>query len=112
MPLAEVVQDWKMMAELLDGGNFSDKEAKPDKGIRKAWWSKGWVPFASDGGGNYYCIDLEPAKGGVSGQVIVFKHDSGDRLLLSPSLAKWLFDFANELDSGSLSFDEEEGGLI
>ena len=109
MPLAELIADTKMMNEMADDGDFDESKAKPDKGVRKAWWHRGWLPFASNGGGDYYCLDLDPAKGGTAGQVISFFHESGERVLMSPSLRKWLFDFANELEAGGLKYDTLEG---
>jgi len=61
MPLAEVVGDWEMQKEVMEGGNFDDSEAKGDRGVRSEWWNVGWVPFASNGGGDFFCIDTVPA---------------------------------------------------
>jgi cell wall assembly regulator SMI1 len=77
--------------------------------VRKAWWHRGWVPFASNGGGDYWCIDLDPARGGTAGQVIAYSHESGERGLQSPSLRRWLFDLAGELESGGLTYEAGVG---
>lgn len=34
---------------------------------------------------------------------------NAERPLLAPSLRQWLADFANELDSGALRYEEGEG---
>lgn len=112
MPLNEAVSDWAMMKGLLDGGDFTkedDRRTKPAKGVRKRWWDLGWVPFASNGGGDYFCVDLAPAAGGAPGQVIHFRHDAEKRTLLAPSLRAFLFDLANGLEDGKFSFHEEDG---
>jgi cell wall assembly regulator SMI1 len=64
MSFAAVVGDWKMMKELVDMGEFkdSDKRVKNDKAIRKSWWNAGWIPFAGNGGGDYFCVDLDPPR--------------------------------------------------
>ena len=64
MPVAELVSDWKMLKQLLEGGDLENGKAKGNAGVRGDWWNVGWIPFASDGGGDYWCIDMAPAKGG------------------------------------------------
>jgi cell wall assembly regulator SMI1 len=108
MPLAEVVADAAMLAKLQAAGDFDSSKAKPDRGVRKAWWHKRWIPLASNGGGDYYCLDLDPAGGGTAGQLIGFKHDAGERSLMSSSLRRWLFEFANDLESGGLRYEKGE----
>lgn len=34
-----------------------------------------WVPFADDGGGNHYCVDLAPGPQGRRGQVVLVHHE-------------------------------------
>jgi cell wall assembly regulator SMI1 len=109
MSFAEVVQDWKMMNELLEASDFEDRHAKSDQGVRNDWWNTGWVPFASNGGGDYFCVDLAPAVGGKKGQVITVNHESGEHKVLAPSFREWLYRFANDLEDGKFSFDEDEG---
>jgi cell wall assembly regulator SMI1 len=109
MPLTEAADAWKMMKGLVDGGNFDDGRAESDKGVQKKWWDVGWIPFASNGGGDHFCIDLDPGKGGTKGQVIHFRHDAERRTLLAPSLRAFLHDLANGLEDGKYRYDSEEG---
>jgi cell wall assembly regulator SMI1 len=109
MPLAEVVGDWEMQKEVMEGGNFDDSEAKGDRGVRSEWWNVGWVPFASNGAGDFFCIDTVPAKGGKKGQVIYASHEAGERRLLAPSLRDLLYKLANDLEDGKYSYDEDDG---
>lgn len=90
MSVAEIESEWKMWKELNDGGEFAGSTTTPDKGVRAGWWNPGWVPFATDGGGDSLCVDATPAKGGTAGQVIHMRHDSGDRPRLAKSLAELL----------------------
>ena len=71
LPLDEVIKEWNTWNRLHNAGEFKKQTALPDAGIRSDWWNAKWVPFASDGGGDSFCIDLAPAEGGVSGQVIL-----------------------------------------
>jgi cell wall assembly regulator SMI1 len=50
-------------------------DVDPPDTIRRVLWSPGWVPFASDGGGNFLAVDLDPAPAGRAGQVIVVGRD-------------------------------------
>ena len=56
-----------------------------------------WIPFASDGHGDYLCLDLAPATFGKKGQIISFSHESGKRRLVAESFGEWLRDLADEL---------------
>jgi cell wall assembly regulator SMI1 len=47
-------------------------------GIAPAFWHKGWIPFASNGAGDYYCLDLAPVEEGDIGQIISFNHENGE----------------------------------
>jgi cell wall assembly regulator SMI1 len=78
MPLSEAVTSWKTMKELDDLGEFRARPArrKNEKGIRSDWWNVRWVPFAGNGAGDYFCIDLAPAAGGHAGQVITMSHEA------------------------------------
>jgi cell wall assembly regulator SMI1 len=109
LPLSEAVQDCKMMTELLEMGEFAGRRAKGGRGLRNEWWNARWFPFAGNGGGDHFCIDLAPAPGGHKGQVISMSHESGTRKLLAPSLREWLARLAGGLETGAYSFDEDEG---
>lgn len=87
---AEMASAWRMWQELIAGGEFAGSKTTPGKGVRTSWWHPGWAPVATDGGGDYLCVDLAPAKGGTVGQVVHLKHDSGDRPRVAKSLADLL----------------------
>ena len=61
MPL----EDAASTKRLLDGMIGKDFE-------RPNWWRKEWVPFLSNGGGDYLCLDLSTADGDIPPQVITF----------------------------------------
>lgn len=79
MSFKQIVDEWNMMKEQLDGGLFDEKLKalnKKEKShwegdyIKKVWWSDKWIPFAKDKQGNTKCIDLDPGKKGDKGQVV------------------------------------------
>jgi len=106
LPLAEMLEHWRSLTGLLDEGRFDDRAVEKVRGPIKAdWYNRRWLPVASDGAGNYFCIDLDPAEGGKPGQVIAFRHDSPERWLEAPDLATFI---ATHLDVEEWA--EREGG--
>jgi cell wall assembly regulator SMI1 len=91
MSLEEILGACKL---LCDVWSEIDQAPNPeaDAGIAPVLWIDGWVPFASDGGGNYTCIDLAPdlVAGGHVGQVISYWNSDPEKKILSPSFADWL----------------------
>ena len=69
------------------------------------WWRRGWVPFLSNGGGDYVCIDLAAEDGGQPGQVLTFWHNSADRDVRFASFAAWLADLVQSMDNGRLKWN-------
>jgi cell wall assembly regulator SMI1 len=108
MPAAEIASDWAMWQKLTASGEFADAETTPGKGVQPGWWNAGWVPFATDGGGDYLCVDSAPAKGGVVGQVILMKHDGGGRPVLARSLAAFLLTVCTHYEEHAEEDEEDE----
>ena len=89
----KILMEWVVWIDLLDDGEFDGRAASVDAGIKTEWWSKGWVPFSSNGMGDHFCLDLEPAAQGRRGQVIQVFHDMPGRSLKSPDFAYWFDSF-------------------
>jgi cell wall assembly regulator SMI1 len=102
MASGDIAEEWQNRKKLRDSGEFADKESGPDPGIKDAWWHPGWIPFASNGGGDSLCLDLAPTKVGKAGQVITMNHESARRELLAPSFAEWLAALAEAIEGGEL----------
>ncbi len=98
MSTAEIESEWRMWRGLNDGGEFTGSKTTPGKGVRAGWWNPGWIPFATDGGGDSLCVDTTPAKGGTAGQVIHMRHDSGDRPRPAKSLADLLANLCDHYE--------------
>ena len=108
MPLSRVASEWR------SGSKFArsypaDAEFDADRGIRREYWNPGWIPIATNGGGDYHCIDLSPAAGGTVGQVIEWRHETDERRLLAPSWEHRLTELADGLESGKYAYDEGHG---
>jgi cell wall assembly regulator SMI1 len=74
------IADTKAMLDEMIDVDFDDPQ----------WWRRGWVPFLSNGGGDWLCLDLTAESGGQPGQLLIFWHDDGDRSLEYASLGAWL----------------------
>lgn len=82
--------------DMLANGEFS----KPN------WWNPKWIPFLSNGGGDYYCIDLVGSFNGTPGQVIEFNHDYEGRDIQHPSFAAWFQTLVEACEQEHLEYDE------
>lgn len=107
---ASIESTWAMLRRIHAPHPEHDRLTTPHAGVRARWWSPSWIPFASDGSGDHLCIDLDPAPGGVVGQVIELVHDHGDRPRISGSLASWFEAQSGALEQGGLIVVEDEDG--
>jgi len=98
LSLAEVGTEWKVWKELLDLEEFAGSSATPDAGVRAEWWHPGWVPVASNGGGDSVCVDLAPDEGGAVGQVILMSHEHGDRPRVAGSWRELLMSLTEQYE--------------
>ncbi len=106
LSLSDLLRDWKLWKSLLDGGDFDDHEAAAGKGVKPDWWNVRWIPLTYDGCGNHHCLDLDPAKGGVAGQMIMMWHDDDDRSRVAKSFTEWLEGIAKDVAKGAYEVDE------
>jgi cell wall assembly regulator SMI1 len=100
----DIAREWKDWGAVLKSGDFKGLEAKPDNGIVADWWNRGWIPFASNGGGDHLCIDLVPTKGGTVGQVILVRHDDPARQMKARSFNDWLRQLAETIENGGIDY--------
>jgi cell wall assembly regulator SMI1 len=94
--------------------SFEDSPAgKPEdpdreKKVKAVAWSKGWLPFAEDSGGNRFCIDLDPGDNGKVGQVIRWElalRSAGPTPYAS--FGAWLDAFRKDAQAGKCEVDDE-----
>ncbi|OXS70198.1 SMI1/KNR4 family protein [Lysinibacillus sp. KCTC 33748] len=87
-PISEIIDNWEFLQEEIDPDDlFPDIEYGVE--VKPTLWNKKWIPIAENGGGDYLCLDTDPTKEGVVGQVLYFWHDWGNRTIE----AKGLFEF-------------------
>lgn len=104
-----IADDWQDWLDRMSDPTFG-LPTKPARGVRKAWWHRGWIPFTFDGHANSYCVDLQPAAGGTVGQVLILWHDDDTRPLLARSYRAWLEGLLTGLEQGWVVPDGH-GGL-
>ena len=93
----EIVREWRVWKELVEGGEFRDRKSLPDEGVRDDWYNLGWVPLTSDGLGDHHCLDLAPADGAHEGRIILVWHDREERTVVAESIEQWLHQLAEDL---------------
>ncbi|WP_089739420.1 SMI1/KNR4 family protein [Gracilibacillus ureilyticus] len=87
-PISEIIHFWEFLQEEFDPDD--GLEADIDKELKQVLWNSGWVPIAENGGGDYLCIDTDPAETGVHGQVLYFFHDWGRRGIEAASIFEFI----------------------
>lgn len=107
-----IAEEWKVWKELHDGGDFEGNLSNPAEGVKNDWWNPKWVPFTYNGAGDHFCLDLDPAPGGQSGQVITMWHDFGERALLAPSFQVWFQNYVQAILDGKYVYSEDYETLV
>lgn len=99
LSLEYIVNEWDLMKDLYDRGDFKDVPSKPiDGSIKPNWWNLKWIPVASNGAGDLICLDLDPGSTGKTGQIISFWHMDEKRERIADSFEVWLLQFINDVD--------------
>jgi cell wall assembly regulator SMI1 len=87
-------------------------ESAPDNKVKPVVWNRRWIPFASNGCGDYHCIDLDPDPDGNHGQIIGVWLNPPDRNLLSPSLGEWFQNFVTRVLNDEFHYCEDMNGFV
>lgn len=104
VPLDRALREYRTWMEVYEEGGGA--AAGPDSlvtvregdPVHPDYWRPGWFPFAVDGGGNAYAVDLSPPPGGRYGQIILIGPDEDERRVLAPSLSELLAEAATLRD--------------
>jgi cell wall assembly regulator SMI1 len=78
--------------------------------IKPIWWNPLRIPVTDISGADPIFVDLDPAEGGVRGQIISYSHEVGPLRVLASSWSEWLEGIADALDAGKLVY-EGDGGV-
>ena len=85
--IVEVTRNLRSSAEF----EHEDGDADPDSGVSRAWFDHGWVALAYQDG-RALCVDLAPAPGGRSGQILEMHPSEARRRRLAYSIPDLLDD--------------------
>ncbi len=109
LSLKDIAEWWRILEELRQDPTWVEQPPYyfSEEVVRNGWqtgpiqavcWHQRWIPIASDRAGNLTCIDLAPAAGGTSGQIIDWDHECGPSRLLFPSFADLLAAGADQIE--------------
>lgn len=112
LSLQQATKNWDGWAEIRAGstpeelaldfdGSVTVRDGDP---VLKQYTHPAWIPFAQDGGGNAYALDLAPTEGGHIGQIIVIGPDEDFRRVLAPNLT----EFFISASARGISFEDSE----
>ena len=104
--LGEMVNEWQMWQEWCRDGTYH-RTASPEGPVKADRYNTRWVPVTWDGGAVNLCIDLDPAPGGVPGQVICLDH-LNPQCVVAEGWWAFLERYAADLEAGRLRFEAGE----
>ncbi|WP_396634054.1 SMI1/KNR4 family protein [Maribacter sp. R86514] len=101
MTLNEIIEEWKNWKKIYDDPNWMlvDLTGNNSADGRKTigmYTNPYWIPFMTDGGGNFVAMDFAPGSKGTSGQIIAFGADE----IKIRCLAENLTDFLQQINDG------------
>lgn len=108
LSLAELVERWRTLTELLRSGAFEGLEVQAGPTVRALWWSERWVPITSNPAGDGLCVDLDPARAEAAGQLVQVWSDDDEREAVAPGLGAWLAEYAQELRKKRLGLTDND----
>lgn len=91
-----IASEW----ESWDAADGDGLEIETHGPVRPLWWNPAWIPITLIGGATYHnCVDLDPAPGGTSGQVIEIGKEP-TRIVVAPSLTELITSLAADVRAG------------
>jgi cell wall assembly regulator SMI1 len=107
--LQAVESDWLRWREVSAECAFLDAPSEPLGPIKPQHWNLGWLPVTDPGNGNHFCVDLDPAPGGIVGQVIWFDRVDGPVRVVANGFAEWLRHYASALEAKQIVYHPTVG---
>jgi cell wall assembly regulator SMI1 len=87
--------------------NSDEEPLESLRGMKPVHWTPLWIPLTENSGDHVF-LDLDPAPGGIRGQIIDFGRAEGPRRLLGQSWSEWPANLADQLDRGKWVYDAAE----
>ncbi|ANF97130.1 SMI1/KNR4 family protein [Paenibacillus bovis] len=76
LPVESIMEQWQFLNEEVE---LDGMEVDNGPGVKPTIWSPAWIPIATNGAGDYLCVDTDPDVGGTYGQVLYYWHDWENR---------------------------------
>ncbi len=109
LSVAAIYNHWELMKLLHDTHGFANLIGySPDS----EWWSVKWVPFMFNPAGKLLCATLEPTANSLTGQIILYSHNSREREIVSVGFGQFLEQLCLELEAGAYMYDDDNHCLI
>lgn len=70
--LDEIIETWEFINDEADWDGYTPDNSQE---IKPMLWNPKWIPVATNGGGDYVCIDTDPTEQGILGQILYYYHD-------------------------------------
>jgi cell wall assembly regulator SMI1 len=105
---AEIAERWIFLDSVAHDVRF-EGVVRTVGPVRAVWWNRGWIPIADCGTGDVVCIDMDPAQGGVAGQLILYAHDFAERNVLYRAALDWLSESADDIEAGRYVYEAGVG---
>lgn len=109
LPLAQAGYQWTAWNRAMnsfDGNRYMIPGAGWPRGaVDPAYINPRWIPLTHDGSGNHIGLDFDAWPGGRQGQVILYGRDEDVKLVLAPSLGKFLEWIAGLLEGGNFRLE-------
>lgn len=102
LSLESIVRELKY-AKSYPLGELEDVVSYPEKAVKLGYYHYKWLPFLTDGCGNYISVDFDPNTNEKKGQVII--HGADERVL--PVIADSLSSFLDLCIKGINEFSKE-----
>jgi len=90
IPISDIIRAWRFLEDEFNIDNYRDLELESDEFVKPYFWNPKWIPIAENSGGDYLCLDTDPAEKGDFGQVLYYFHDEGFREVEAKSLYEFI----------------------
>ena len=106
LSLEEVVSRWNMSR-----GTYQDLLApvQPEDQVEPRIWNLHWIPLLKQDDGTLLCLDLAPGPAGQQEQLLEVFWEESQRPVIVASFGELLSTFADDLEAGIYTWDEEFG---
>ncbi len=113
LPIEEMIKQYKFWKDLKESQNEEDwnnlksgSTSIPEGYIMKEYFSEGWIPFASDLGGNYLACDLTPDVRGEKGQIINFGRDEDEKFVIKSNFVDMIAYLNEQIVNNNVEIED------